>query len=167
MVYKKKSWQEKIASKDNFPKVVKLEKKFPCYNFLQKMGVEEGEEVILVNSEEILELMEKIPKGKLITIVEICKKIAKDNNVKGCCSLTTGIAIMAIANAVEETAKENKSLNVPYWRTLKSDGFLNEKYPGGIEAQRKMLEYEGFKILQKGKKSYVENCQIYLHDFDA
>jgi alkylated DNA nucleotide flippase Atl1 len=167
MIYKKKSWQEKIANKNNFPKVAKLEKKFPCYNFLQKMGVREGEEVILVNSEEILDLMKKIPEGKLITIVEICKKIAKENNVKGCCSLTTGISIMAIANAVEEAAKENKNLNVPYWRTLKSDGFLNEKYPGGIEAQRKMLENEGFKILQKGKKCYVENYRMYLHNLDG
>ena len=59
---------------------------------------------------------------------------------------------MTAANATEEAAKEGKSLNIPYWRTLKADGFLNEKYPGGAEAHKRLLEREGFKIIQKGRK---------------
>ncbi|OGL40729.1 MAG: hypothetical protein A3C43_10595 [Candidatus Schekmanbacteria bacterium RIFCSPHIGHO2_02_FULL_38_11] len=43
----------------------------------------------------------------------------------------------------------------PYWRTLKSDGVINEKYPGGVEGQKKLLEKEGHKVDQKGKKSVV------------
>ena len=60
---------------------------------------------------------------------------------------------------LEEAAKEGKHLNVPYWRTLKSDGLLNEKYPGGAEAHKALLEKEGFKVFQKGKKHFVENYQ--------
>lgn len=37
----------------------------------------------------------------------------------------------------------------PYWRTLKANGELNEKYPGGIEAQKEKLEVEGHMIVQK------------------
>ena len=31
----------------------------------------------------------------------------------------------------------------PYWRTLKANGELNEKYPGGIEKQKELFEREG------------------------
>jgi len=41
---------------------------------------------------------------------------------------------MTAANAVEEAARESKDLKIPYWRTLKADGVLNEKYPGGAIA---------------------------------
>ncbi len=87
------------------------------------MRVNAGDPVVLVNASEILPLMEKVPNGKLITISEICQKIAENHRVKGCCSLTTGIFIMSIANAVEEaiTKGEKTTLaEVPYWRTLKS-----------------------------------------------
>ncbi|GAI57000.1 unnamed protein product, partial [marine sediment metagenome] len=41
----------------------------------------------------------------------------------------------------------------PYWRTLKSGGQLNEKYPGGAEAQAARLREEGHTIeAGKGKK---------------
>ena len=155
MPYKKKSWQEKLLDKKGMPKTLKLERRFPCYNAVHKMGAELGGEVVLVNPSEVVEIMREIPEGKLITIVEICKKIAKKHNVKACCSLTTGIFIMTAANAVEEASKEGKNLNIPYWRTLKSKGFLNEKYPGGAEAHKKFLENEGHKVMKKGKKYFV------------
>jgi len=159
MSYKKKSWQEKLAEKKGYPKILKLEKRFPCYNAVHKMGAEIGDEIVLVNPGEVVEIMKKVPKGKLTTIVEICKKIAKKHKVKGCCSLTTGIFIMTAANAAEETAKQDKSLNIPYWRTLKADGFLNEKYPGGAEAQKEKLKNEGFMVMKKGKRYFVQNYQ--------
>ncbi len=34
----------------------------------------------------------------------------------------------------------------PYWRTLKVGGQLNEKYPGGVEAQATHLREEGHTI---------------------
>jgi alkylated DNA nucleotide flippase Atl1 len=65
---------------------------------------------------------------------------------------------------VEEAAHEGTDMNIPYWRTLKADGFLNEKYPGGAEAQKRLLEKEGFVIRQKGKRHLVEHYQDYLVD---
>ena len=41
----------------------------------------------------------------------------------------------------------------PYWRVLKDDGRLNEKFPGGVEAQAARLEEEGHTIEPgRGKK---------------
>ena len=158
----KKTWQEKLEDKATLPKVLKLEKGFPCYNAVHKMGAEAGDDIVLVNPSEVVGIMKQVPKGKLITIVEVCKKIARQHNMKGCCSLTTGIFIMTAANAAEEAARDGKSLGIPYWRTLKSDGFLNEKYPGGQESHKKLLEQEGHKVIRKAKRFLVQDFQKYL-----
>ena len=126
------------------------------------MGAEAGDDVVLVNPSEVVELMKQVPEGKLITIVEICKTLAKKHNVKACCSLTTGIFIMTAANAAKEANQNGKKLNIPYWRTLKADGVLNEKYPGGAITQKKLLEQEGFTIRKKGKKYIVDDWSMYL-----
>ncbi len=142
-----------------------MEKKLPCFKSLSKTGVNIGDPVVLVNASEIIPIMTKVPKGKLITIKEICQEIAKNHKVKSCCSLTTGILIMSIANAVEEetVAKNNSDLSkIPYWRILKADGFLNEKYPGGLENHKKQLENEGCRIISRGKKYQVADFGKYL-----
>ncbi|MFZ5518043.1 MAG: MGMT family protein [Candidatus Zhuqueibacterota bacterium] len=162
MTSRKKTWREKLADKQNLPKLLKLEKKFPCYNAVHKMGAEVGDEIVLVNPSEVIELMKKVPYGELVTIVEICNSLAKQYKVKGCCSLTTGIFIMTAANAVEEEKKAHRDLDIPYWRTLKADGFLNEKFPGGAESHKALIEKEGFKVTQKGKRYFVENYQHFL-----
>jgi alkylated DNA nucleotide flippase Atl1 len=161
----KKTWVEKLEDKENLPKVLKLEKRFPCYNAVHKMGANAGDPVVLVNASEIIPIMSSVPKGKLITIREICQGIAKKYKVKGCCSLTTGIFIMTIANAAEEAISqgaESDLTKTPYWRTLKADGFLNEKYPGGLEVHRELLQKEGFKVIARGKKYQVADLEKYL-----
>jgi alkylated DNA nucleotide flippase Atl1 len=50
---------------------------------------------------------------------------------------------------------KGKKERAPYWKTLKSVGVINEKYPGGVEEQKKLLEKEGHRDHQKGKKSFV------------
>jgi alkylated DNA nucleotide flippase Atl1 len=162
MTYKRKTWQEKLADKKGLPKVTELEARFPCYNAVHKMGAAVGDSVVLVNPSEVVEVMKAVPEGKLITIVEICRHIAEHYGVEACCSLTTGIFIMTAANAVEEAAQEGTTLEIPYWRTLKADGSLNEKYPGGAEAQKQLLEQEGFTVRQKGKHYFVADYHEHL-----
>ena len=160
MAAKRKTWQEKLADKENLPKILELERRFSCYNAVHKRGAEVGEEIVLVNPSEVVEVMKKVPYGRCTTIVEICQYLAKKHKVKGCCSLTTGIFIMTAANAAEEARGENRDLEVPYWRTLKAAGYLNEKFPAAI--QKAQLEKEGFKIAKEGKRFYVENYEQYL-----
>jgi len=45
------------------------------------------------------------------------------------------------------------------WRTLKTGGILNEKYPGGINNQKKLLQFEGHEVIKKGKNYIVENYE--------
>ena len=161
---RKKTWREKLTDREGLPKILKLERRFPCYNALHRMGVGLGEDVVLVNPGEIVACMKKIPRGKLVTIVEICCQIAKKYQVEGCCSLTTGIFIMTAAHAVEEAKQAAIDLGIPYWRTLKADGYLNEKFPGGAESHKALLEMEGFKVLRAGKRWRVDNYEAYLLD---
>ena len=52
---------------------------------------------------------------------------------------------MAAKAAVEDIANGSGDAT-PYWRTLKSKGELNEKYPDGLEAQAEKLRAEGHEI---------------------
>ncbi|HHY72032.1 MAG TPA: MGMT family protein [Bacillus bacterium] len=67
-----------------------------------------------------------------------------------------------------EWASYQRSENeTPYWRTLKANGELNPKYPGGVEKQRKMLESERHTVIQKGRKNikyYVQNYENVLFE---
>lgn len=60
--------------------------------------------------------------------------------------MTTGIFAGIAARAAAEDAAEGKQDITPYWRTLKAKGELNEKYPGGVEAQAARLREEGHTI---------------------
>ena len=89
--------------------------------------------------------MRRVPAGRLVTLVEICQALAIKHQVVGCCTLTAGIFTMTAANAAEEVRGEGGDLGIPYWRTLKSGGYLNEKYPVGIERHQELLEREGLR----------------------
>ena len=77
-----------MRDKPSFLKVRRLEKGFPCYKAMHKMGAEVGDEVVLVNASEVVAIMKKVSKGKLITIVKICRQMARNHDVKACCSIT-------------------------------------------------------------------------------
>ncbi len=104
---------------------------------------------------EVDQVMRHIPQGRLITIKEIRSALASKHRATIGCPLTTGTFAWIAANAAEEEREEGWRTITPYWRTLKSGGVLKSKYPGGVERQRKLLEIEGHKIIQKGKKHVV------------
>ena len=75
MVYKKKSWVEKLEDSKSFPKTLKLEPNFPCGKALAKMGAKKGDSVVINPPIEVFEIMKKVRKGKIITLKEICEKL--------------------------------------------------------------------------------------------
>ena len=108
---------------------------------------------------EVNTLMKKVPKGKLTTINEIRKKLAKKYKTTTACPIVTGIFSWIAAGAAKEDAQDGKKNITPYWRTLKSDGKINLQYPGGIPFQKKKLINENHKIALKGKNYFVENFE--------
>lgn len=143
---KKTSWQEKLADSKGLPKVERFDdkkgKKWVAGTY------------VMPAPSEVDEIMRKVPKGKLITINEIRQILAKKHNANFGCPITTGIFSWIAANAADEMEKEGKKNITPYWRTLKTGGILNEKYPGGLETLKKRLEAEDHTIVRKGKSKH-------------
>jgi len=147
----KKSWLEKLKESKGLPKVEKIP---------SKLAKRWGSGTVAIPAPmEVNEIMKKVPKGKLITINEIRRAIAKSHKATIGCPITCGIFAWISANAAEEEKAQGKKNITPWWRTLKSDGTLNEKYPGGLKNQKKLLEKEGHKVIQKGKKYIITDFQ--------
>ncbi len=108
---------------------------------------------------EIDELMKKVPENYVITTEQIRDFFNEKYDAVYTCPLCTGIFSKIVAEAAVEDLESGNTNITPYWRTLKSKGEINEKYPGGIEKQIELLEKEGHKIRQKGKKFFVDEFQ--------
>jgi alkylated DNA nucleotide flippase Atl1 len=142
----KKSWSEKLDDSKGLPRVEKITGKMK-----KKWG---SGTMVIPAPREVDEIMRKVPSGKVTTTNEIREGLARKHNASIGCPITTGIfARIAAGAAVEQVGKWEEI--TPYWRTLKVGGVINEKYPGGVEGQRRLLEKEGHKVIQKGKKYVV------------
>jgi hypothetical protein len=108
---------------------------------------------------EVDEMMRKVPAGNLTTINEIRAALAKKHKATIGCPMTTGIFAWVAAQAAEERERDGETAVTPYWRTLKTGGFLKEKYPGGAEAQKLRLEREEHTVIKKSKKYAVLNFE--------
>ena len=150
----KKTWNEKLNDSKDLPRVEEVH----CV-FAMRQG---GPRMLLAPPLAFDAVMKQIPKGKLITPNRIRAYLAKQHNADWACGLVGGIFINVSANA----AAERKDTKHPWWRTLKKDGELNEKYPDGIDGHKLMLEMEGHKVIQKGKRYFVENYTEKLHEID-
>ena len=148
MSYKKKSWREKLADNKDFPKVRKIDS-----TKSQRWGI--GTFVIPAPM-EVHELMCAVPKGKVTTIDEMRKVLARRHGATIACPITTGIFAWISAHATAEAEADGQKIKNPYWRTLKAKGELNAKYPGGILASKRKLTAEGHKVIQRGKRFFVE-----------
>ena len=103
-------------------------------------------------------VMKLIPFGKVITIGKISEYFAKQHQADFTEPITAGIFVSISAWASYQRS-ENET---PYWRTLKANGELNPKYPGGIDEQRLRLEAEGHTILSKGRT----NVKYFVKDYE-
>ena len=103
-------------------------------------------------------VMKRIPFGKVITIGKIREYFAKENNADFTEPITAGVFV-SIAAWASYQRSDNET---PYWRTLKANGELNVKYPGGVQAQKEKLEAEGHTIIRKGRT----NIRHYVKDYE-
>lgn len=158
---RRKSWREKLADSKDLPRVEEID---------QSKSKRWGAGTFVIPAPiEVDRIMRKVPKGKVITINEIRAILAKRHGATIGCPITTGIFAWISAHAAEEDAAEGKKRITPYWRTLKSTGVLNAKYPGGIENLKARLESEGHKVVRKGRSKdfVVADYEKYLVKADA
>jgi hypothetical protein len=147
----KKSWREKLADSKGLPKVGEVTGKMT-----RRWGT--GKMVIPAPL-EVDALMKKVPKGRVVTINELRTALAARHKVDLACPITTGIFSWIAAHAAAEAEAEGVKRITPYWRTLKTGGEVDPKYPGGAGAIAKRLRAEGHKVIQKGKRWVLDDYQ--------
>ncbi len=103
-------------------------------------------------------VMKQVPLGQLITVGTIRDYFARKSGADFTEPITAGIFVSIVAWASFQRTEDK----TPYWRTLKANGELNPKYPGGIEAQKAALEAEGHTVIQKGRT----NIRYFVKDFE-
>lgn len=144
-----KTWREKLAGYKSLPHV----KPIP-----PAMRKTRGEGTIVTPSpREVEEAMRRVPPGRLATVFGIGEALAREHGATIGCTVTTAIFASMIAQAAREDEQAGGTSTTPYWRTLKANGELNPKYPGGIENLMQRLEAEGHVVVQKGKRFFVED----------
>jgi len=147
----KKSWREKLADSKGLPRVGPV---------TGRMTRRWGEGTMVIPApREVDKLMRQVPKGKLITVNELRTALAARHRVTFACPLTTGIFAWIAAHAANEAEAAGAKRITPYWRTLKTKGELNPKYPGGIENMARRLRAEGHKIAHKEKRAFVSEYE--------
>jgi hypothetical protein len=147
----KRSWQDKLADSKDFPKVAPID----CTKS-KRWG--EGTFVIPAPL-EVDAAMKRIRRGRLTTIDAIRKALAKKHGTTIACPMTTGIFAWIAAHAADEMETAGRKRVTPYWRTLKTGGELNPKYPGGIKNLRARLAAEGHRVVAKGKRYFVADFE--------
>jgi hypothetical protein len=144
---RKRTWREKLEDSKDFPKVAAID---------GKLSKRWGEGTFVIPSPlEVDALMRTVRKGKLTTIEDIRQSLAKKHRATIACPITTGIFAWIAAHAADEAERAGRKKITPYWRTLKSTGELNPKYPGGIANLVSRLRAEGHAVEQKGKRYVV------------
>jgi hypothetical protein len=118
-----------------------------------------GGSMVVSSPGEVYELMRTVPKGKLISLDTLRDTLATRHGTSIACPVSTAIFINVAAKAAEDWTQIGKPDVAAWWRTLKSGGVLNERYPGGIEGHRAKLEAEGHTVAQKGKKLLVQGWE--------
>lgn len=151
------SWREKLAAYKHLPQV----KPIP-----EPLRARLGEGRMLVPSPlDVDAAMRRIPLGRWTTVRALAADMAQAHGADAGCVVTTGIFATLVARAADEAEQAavgggpavGKPIGTPYWRTLKADGSLNPKYPGGVERQMQRLEAEGHVIEQQGRLLRVQD----------
>jgi len=148
---KKKSWREKLAGYPRLPEV----KPIP-----ERMQARHGQgTIVLPSPAEVEEAMRQVPEGRLATVLGISEQLAREHGTTIGCTVTTAIFASMAAQAAAEDRQSGLASPTPYWRTLKVDGELNLKYPGGLDELMRRLESEGHTVVQRGRRYYVEDFE--------
>lgn len=132
----KKSWREKLADSKDLPKTM-----------------------VIPAPSEVDALMKQVPKGRLVTISELRAALAAKHKVQIACPMTTGIFSWIAAHAAAEAEAAGEKAFTPYWRTLKTGGEINPKYPGGAEGVAERLRAEGHEVVKKSRKFFVADFE--------
>ena len=145
----KKTYNQKLNSPGDLPQIEDLSNKPDA---VARFG---GSKLLVAAPMQYNTVMARVPDGLVITMDRVRAYLAAEAGADATCPLTAGI----FANICAHASEERDSDKIPWWRTLKTKGELNEKYPGGADGQKLLLEQEGHAVIQKGKRYFVKDFE--------
>ncbi|MDM0023118.1 MGMT family protein [Variovorax saccharolyticus] len=147
----RKSWREKLSGYPRLPEVKPIP---PAMQRRHGPGT-----IVTPSPREVEEAMRRVPEGRLVTVFGIGEQLAREHGTTIGCTVTTAIFASMAAQAAAEERQAGRGDITPYWRTLKVDGELNLKYPGGLDELMRRLESEGHTVVQRGRRYFVEDFE--------
>lgn len=108
-------------------------------------------------------VMRRVPFGKATTVGAIRDYFARQSGADFTDPITAGIFASIAAWASEQRRQRGEGGETPWWRTLKANGELNPKYPGGTALQKRLLEAEGHTVAARGRT----NLRYYARDYET
>jgi len=155
----KKSWRDKLHTANGLPRVEPMPANMRPY---------QGEGTLVIAAPlEVDALMRQVKQGQLTTIDAIRRALAKRHRATTACPMTTGMFANFAAHAAADEEAAGKLRVTPYWRTLKTGGELNPKFPGGLAVLRARLEAEGHTVQARGKRLFVVDHESCLAELEA
>jgi len=147
MAKARRSWREKLHDAKGLPKTIVLE---------GRARKKWGDGIMVIPAPlDVDALMKKVPRRKIVTVAGLRSALAHSAGVDSACPITTGIFAWMAAYAAHEAEDAGQRKVTPWWRTLKTGGELNPKFPGGLDEQQRRLEAEGHRIETRGKRRFV------------
>lgn len=107
-----------------------------------------GSGIMLHPDKEMIEsLLRKVPKGKVVTIDELCQKMAHDHQTNVTCPMRTSNIIKSITEA-----SVNDKSPIPFWRVVRKNHLLINSAFTEICASN--LKKEGLEVKQNNKEEF-------------
>jgi 6-O-methylguanine DNA methyltransferase, DNA binding domain len=119
-----------------------------------------GASMVISTPQDIESFVVQIPKGELATLESLRQAIAAHHGTTITCPVTTGLFLNTVARAAEEQVMMGAKRVTPWWRVVRTDGSLNEKFPGGLDGHEQRLVSEGHVVVRSG------NTKRRVKDFD-
>jgi alkylated DNA nucleotide flippase Atl1 len=97
--------------------------------------------MLIASPDALRAVIDTIPRGRVLRLGALRAELARQWQADYTCPVTTGICLRLVA---EEAVLQPSP--TPYWRVVRDNGALFEKFPGGVRMQVERLTQEGVHI---------------------
>lgn len=89
--------------------------------------------------------------GRVMTVGALRARLARGSGADAACPLTTGLFLRIVAEAAEEGRRDGRARITPWWRVVRDNGAVIEKFPGGAAGHARRLRAEGHRLAAPGR----------------
>jgi alkylated DNA nucleotide flippase Atl1 len=101
--------------------------------------------MLIASPLSIQDYVSQIPRGEVRTLSQLRAHLANQHNADYTCPLTTGIFLNVVAKAAEEEQRRD----IPWWRVVRDNGRMQDKFPDAPERQARLLADEGVQLTNR------------------